>query len=194
MPLLPTGGKIASCWQHQRRSDWQHSAACTFQPPGAALTWAFQGRPREGKRLSNTIAARRNRVPLVRRRDHPRTRGEHGDASLPGRARRSAVPALRSGQEAPLHPIRLISFGYLHLPTCPDGSPVPPTADRIEDVHDRLRDPAAARDILDLDGVNPRAGRRPEHLRHPRAARQPRRLCRPGRRPRRIAIGCADGL
>jgi UPF0042 nucleotide-binding protein len=39
-----------------------------------------------------------------------------------------------------LQPIRLISFGYLHLPTGPDGSPVPP---------------AAARDILDLDGINP---------------------------------------
>ncbi|WP_256098702.1 RapZ C-terminal domain-containing protein [Streptomyces agglomeratus] len=53
-------------------------------------------------------------------------------------------------------PIRLISFGYLHLPTGPDGSPVPPAADRIEDVRDRLRDPAAARDILDLDGFHPR--------------------------------------
>ncbi|MFE6818600.1 hypothetical protein [Streptomyces sp. NPDC057675] len=55
-----------------------------------------------------------------------------------------------------MHPIRLISFGYLHLPTGPDCSPVPPTADRIEDVRDRLRDPAAARDILDFDGLNPR--------------------------------------
>ncbi|MEU9376509.1 hypothetical protein AB0D94_22425 [Streptomyces sp. NPDC048255] len=55
-----------------------------------------------------------------------------------------------------MHPIRLISFGYLHLPTGPDGSPVPPAADRIEDVRDRLRDPAAARDILDLDGHHPR--------------------------------------
>ncbi|MGW7260647.1 RapZ C-terminal domain-containing protein [Streptomyces sp. NPDC054834] len=55
-----------------------------------------------------------------------------------------------------MHPIRLISFGYLHLPTGPDGSPVPPAADRIEDVRGRLRDPAAARDILDLDGLNPR--------------------------------------
>ncbi|MFE7935430.1 hypothetical protein ACFU6S_43240 [Streptomyces sp. NPDC057456] len=41
--------------------------------------------------------------------------------------------------------IRLISFGYLHLPTSPDSSPVPSAADRIEDVRDRLRDPAAAR-------------------------------------------------
>ncbi|MFC9622074.1 hypothetical protein ACFTXM_19470 [Streptomyces sp. NPDC056930] len=57
-------------------------------------------------------------------------------------------------QENPLHPIRLTSFGYLHLPTGPDGSPVPPAADRIEDVRDRLRDPAAARDILGLDGLN----------------------------------------
>jgi hypothetical protein len=55
-----------------------------------------------------------------------------------------------------VHPISLISFGYLHLPTDPDGQPVPPAADRIEDVRDRLRDPAAARDILDLDGFHPR--------------------------------------
>ncbi|MFE5560306.1 hypothetical protein [Streptomyces sp. NPDC056544] len=52
-----------------------------------------------------------------------------------------------------MRPIRLTSFGYLHLPTGPDGTPVPPAADRIEDVRDRLRDPAAA---LDLDGLNPR--------------------------------------
>ncbi|WP_236059645.1 RapZ C-terminal domain-containing protein [Actinacidiphila acididurans] len=56
----------------------------------------------------------------------------------------------------PTHTIRLLSFGYLHLPTGPDGTPVPPAADRTEDVRDRLRDPAAARDILDLDGLHPR--------------------------------------
>ena len=55
-----------------------------------------------------------------------------------------------------MHPIRLISFSYLHLPTGPDGFPVPPAADRIEDVRGRLRDPAAVRDILDLHGLNPR--------------------------------------
>ncbi|WP_435842126.1 RapZ C-terminal domain-containing protein [Streptomyces hirsutus] len=91
-------------------------------------------------------------------------------------------------------PIRLISFGYLHLPTGPDGSPIPPAADRIEDVRDRLRDPAAARDILDLDGFHPRG--------------QDVALATPGARellanltdyadipagPRRIAIGCAGG-
>jgi UPF0042 nucleotide-binding protein len=90
--------------------------------------------------------------------------------------------------------IRLISFGYLHLPIGPDGSPVPPAADRIEDVRDRLRDPAAARDILDLDGFHPRV--------------QDVVLNTPGARelldnladyaslpagPRRIAIGCAGG-
>ncbi|MEU7606208.1 hypothetical protein [Streptomyces sp. NPDC041003] len=47
-----------------------------------------------------------------------------------------------------MHPIRLISLNNFHLPT-PDPSPVPPAADRVEDVRDRLRDPAAARDILD---------------------------------------------
>ncbi|MEU8949647.1 hypothetical protein [Streptomyces sp. NPDC048489] len=93
-----------------------------------------------------------------------------------------------------MHPIHLISFGYLHLPTSPDDSPVPPTADRIEDVRDRLRDPAAARDILNLDGFNPRV--------------QDVVLNTPGARellanladyaslpagPRRIAIGCAGG-
>lgn len=91
-------------------------------------------------------------------------------------------------------PIRLTSFGYLHLPTGPDGQPVPPAADRIEDVRDRLRDPAAARDILDLDGLDPRV--------------QDVVLATPGTRellanltdyaalpagPHRIAIGCAGG-
>ncbi|MEU2287855.1 RNase adapter RapZ [Streptomyces sp. NPDC013178] len=56
----------------------------------------------------------------------------------------------------PLTPITLTSFGYLHLPTDADGHPAPPTADRIEDVRQRLHDPAAARDILDLDGRDPR--------------------------------------
>ncbi|MEW5627227.1 hypothetical protein AB1388_11740 [Streptomyces hydrogenans] len=93
-----------------------------------------------------------------------------------------------------MHSIRLISFGYLHLLTGLDGSPVRPAADRIEDVRDRLRDPAAARDILDLDGLNPRL--------------QDIVLNTPGARellanltdyanipasPRCIAIGCAGG-
>ncbi|MDX3587595.1 hypothetical protein [Streptomyces europaeiscabiei] len=37
----------------------------------------------------------------------------------------------------------LTSFGFLHLPKDATGRPVPPPADRIEDVRDRLRDPAA---------------------------------------------------
>ncbi|MFJ5142721.1 hypothetical protein [Streptomyces sp. NPDC088707] len=93
-----------------------------------------------------------------------------------------------------MHPIRLISFGYLHLPTGLDSRPIPPTADRIEDVRVRLRDPAAARDILDLDGLNPRV--------------QDIVLSTPGARellanladyvglpagPHSIAIGCAGG-
>ncbi|WP_417553910.1 hypothetical protein [Microbispora sp. NBC_01189] len=53
-------------------------------------------------------------------------------------------------------PLRLISFGYLHLPRDAEGRPIPPAADRVEDVRDRLKDPAAARDILDLDGLHPR--------------------------------------
>ncbi|GHG04529.1 hypothetical protein ACFFSH_34220 [Streptomyces filamentosus] len=93
-----------------------------------------------------------------------------------------------------MHSIRLISFGYLHLPTGPDHSPIPPAADRTEDVRDRLRDPAAARNILDLDGLNPRV--------------QDIVLKTPGARelltnltdyanlpagPHRIALGCAGG-
>ena len=45
----------------------------------------------------------------------------------------------------------LTSFGYLHLVNAR-----PPGADRVEDVRDRLRDPAAAKGILDLDGLDPR--------------------------------------
>ena len=44
-------------------------------------------------------------------------------------------------------PIHLISFGFLHL-----NGTATPVADRVEDVRSRLRDPAAAKDILDLDG------------------------------------------
>lgn len=90
--------------------------------------------------------------------------------------------------------IRLISFGYLHQPTGPDGDPVPPAADRVEDVRERLHDPAVARDILDLDGRDVRV--------------QKVVLNTPGARelivnladyaaspaaPRTIAIGCAGG-
>ncbi|MEU4576115.1 RNase adapter RapZ [Nonomuraea sp. NPDC023979] len=52
--------------------------------------------------------------------------------------------------------LKLVSFGYLHLPTDAKGRPIPPAADRVEDVRDRLRDPARAREILDLDGLHPR--------------------------------------
>ncbi|MFF4787823.1 hypothetical protein ACFY3E_41725 [Streptomyces griseorubiginosus] len=90
--------------------------------------------------------------------------------------------------------ITITSVGFLHLPRDADGRPVPPKADRIEDVRDRLRDPAAARDILDLDGLDPRV--------------QAVVLDTPGARelltnladyaalpasPHRIAIGCAGG-
>ncbi|MFJ9351737.1 hypothetical protein [Streptomyces sp. NPDC101237] len=87
-----------------------------------------------------------------------------------------------------------MSFGFLHLDTDHQGRPVLPDADRIEDVRDRLRDPAAARDILDLDGHHPRV--------------QDVVIATPGARelldnltddatlpagPHRIAIGCAGG-
>lgn len=53
--------------------------------------------------------------------------------------------------------LRLISFGYLHQPTDAADNPIPPAADRIEDVRTRLHDPAAARSnsILGLDGQHP---------------------------------------
>ncbi|SEF19016.1 RNase adapter RapZ [Streptomyces sp. Ag109_O5-10] len=101
--------------------------------------------------------------------------------------------ACRTGP-ADTPPIELVSFGFLHLGTDPQGRPVLPYADRIEDVRDRLRDPAAARTILDLDGHHPRV--------------QDVVLATPGARelldnltdyatlpdgPRRIAIGCAGG-
>ncbi|MFJ9026505.1 hypothetical protein ACIRPU_42160 [Streptomyces sp. NPDC102259] len=91
-------------------------------------------------------------------------------------------------------PIRLISFGYLHLSTGPDGSPIPPAADWIEDVRDRLRDPAAARDILDLDGFDPRVQ---DVVLNTTKAREPlanlAAYADLPAGPRRIAIGCAGG-
>jgi RNase adaptor protein for sRNA GlmZ degradation len=94
-----------------------------------------------------------------------------------------------------LHPIRLISFGYLHLPASPDGTPIPPTADRVEDVRERLRDPAAARDILDFDGFHPRVQ---DVVLNTHGARElidnivSYAMLPAG--PRTIAIGCAGGL
>ncbi|MGI8313447.1 RapZ C-terminal domain-containing protein [Saccharopolyspora hattusasensis] len=87
-----------------------------------------------------------------------------------------------------MHTVRLISFGYLHL----HGGP-PPQADRIEDVRDRLRDPAAAAGILDLDGRDPRVQ---EVVANTRGARDLLDnlidyVERCG--PRSIAIGCAGG-
>lgn len=86
-------------------------------------------------------------------------------------------------------PIRLISFGFLHL-----QGDAPPAADRIEDVRDRLRDPAAARDILDLDGRHPKVqevilatfGARELLANLVDYAQLPAG-------PRSIAIGCAGG-
>lgn len=90
--------------------------------------------------------------------------------------------------------ITLTSFGYLHLPHDTDGHPVPPAADRIEDVRDRLRDPAAARAILDLDGLNPRV--QDVVLATPGARELLDNLADYADLPagaRRIAIGCAGG-
>jgi UPF0042 nucleotide-binding protein len=88
-----------------------------------------------------------------------------------------------------MNSIRLISFGYLHL----NGGP-PPEADRVEDVRDRLRDPAAARGILDLDGHDPRV--QEVVLNTPGARELLDDLANYAELPaghRTIAIGCAGG-
>src|SRR4051794_31254917 len=85
--------------------------------------------------------------------------------------------------------LTLISFGYLHL-----ADDVVPRADRVEDVRDRLRDPAVARNILDLDGRDARVqdvvlrtpGARELLTTPPPSAPLPAA-------PRRIAVGCAGG-
>lgn len=85
--------------------------------------------------------------------------------------------------------LRLISFGFLHSP----GGP--PRADRVEDVRDRLRDPVAARNILDLDGRDPRV--QAIVLATPGAGTMLGNLIddvrRPAAAPRSVAIGCAGG-
>jgi RNase adaptor protein for sRNA GlmZ degradation len=82
--------------------------------------------------------------------------------------------------------ITLTSFGYLH------GTA--PVADRVEDVRDRLRDPARAAGVLDLDG---RDGRVQDVVRSTPGAlalldnlTAYAELPAP---PSRIAIGCAGG-
>ena len=91
--------------------------------------------------------------------------------------------------------LRLISFGYLHLDRDAAGRPVPPRVDRIEDVRDRLRDPAAARAILDLDGHDPRV--QEVVLNTPGARELIANLTDyallPAGSPAAIAIGCAGG-
>lgn len=85
--------------------------------------------------------------------------------------------------------LTLISFGYLHL-----AGGAAPEADRVEDVRDRLRDPAAARDILDLDGRDARVqevvlgtvGARDLLANLVAYAELPAG-------PRRMAVGCAGG-
>jgi len=91
--------------------------------------------------------------------------------------------------------VRLISFGYLHLPTTATGLPIPPEADRVEDVRHTLHDLAAARDIIALTGHHPLVQR--VVLRTPGARELLADLTayalRPAPRPRTIAIGCAGG-
>jgi RNase adaptor protein for sRNA GlmZ degradation len=85
--------------------------------------------------------------------------------------------------------LTLISFGYLHL-----ADDVVPRADRVEDVRDRLRDPAVARNILDLDGRDARV--QDVVLRTPGARELLSNLADYATLPagpRRIAVGCAGG-
>src|SRR5205823_987703 len=89
-----------------------------------------------------------------------------------------------------LGPIELVSFGFLHL----DGGPAP-EADRVEDVRDRLSDPARVAGLLDLDGRDARV--QEVVLGTPGARELLVNLavyaCLPTAGPRRIAIGCAGG-
>ncbi|MFD4934649.1 hypothetical protein [Streptomyces virginiae] len=178
---------------------------------GPGRSWTAGQSP--GKAASNGTPRKKGRL----RRDEfflptwegaqPHARSQHGRPSFsspPGGACTWLPPPFtRKGNAHDVAPkpglpknaiIRLNSFGYLHLSAGPDGSPVPPAADRIEDVRDRLRDPGAARDILDLDRL---------HLRVQDVA-----LGTPGARrlladladradlpadPSHIAIGCAGG-
>lgn len=91
--------------------------------------------------------------------------------------------------------VRLISFGFLHLPKTPCGQPIPPVADRIEDVRDVLRDPAAARVILDLDGHDLRVQ---QVVLNTPGAREllddlTTYVLRSPASPRTLAIGCSGG-
>lgn len=85
--------------------------------------------------------------------------------------------------------ITLTSFGFLHL-----GGDAPPRADRVEDVRDRLRDPARAAGLLDLDGRDRRVQ---DVVRStPGAAALLDNLVdyvESSPPPARIAIGCAGG-
>lgn len=83
--------------------------------------------------------------------------------------------------------ITLISFGYLH--------DTPPRADRVEDVRDRLRDPAAlSPELLDLDGHHQRIQ---DIVLNTRGARELLdnlvAYCQLPAGPSRVAIGCAGG-
>jgi UPF0042 nucleotide-binding protein len=95
---------------------------------------------------------------------------------------------IRRADQATDH-IELVSFGYLHMP-------VAPQANRVIDVRESLRDPAAARDILHLDGKHPRVQQ--VVLNTAGAADLLDTLvdyatALPHHQARRIAIGCAGG-
>jgi RNase adaptor protein for sRNA GlmZ degradation len=95
----------------------------------------------------------------------------------------------------PAHTLHVISFGHLHLRTALDGQPLLPAADRVEDVRYTLRDPAAARGLLDLDGHDPRVQ---QVVLNTHGAREllddlAADALRLSTRPRTFAIGCSGG-
>lgn len=94
---------------------------------------------------------------------------------------------LRADRQHQNRPVRLTSFGYLHLDASPE-------ADLTVDVRRMLHDPAAAKDILDLDGRDERVQSVVAHT--PGALELLEGLvgfvAMPAG-PRRIAIGCAGG-
>lgn len=81
--------------------------------------------------------------------------------------------------------ITLTSFGYLH--------DAPPRADRVEDVRELLRDPARAKDILDLDGHHPRVQSIVLATRGARELLDDLVAYCLDKQPERVAIGCAGG-
>lgn len=140
---------------------------------------------REASRVAMNSASLARPLTAERIQHRETTPGQN--ESHPVGAPTAEVPDSRTpGSEL----IELVSFGFLHLD---DGAV--PTADRVEDVRDRLRDPARVAGLLDLDG---RDRRIQEVVLNTPGAREllvnlAAYACLPTASPRRIAIGCAGG-